>query len=242
MESINVLFTSQIPTALFSFENYFRKSKRIHLTTKLITALNIIDKQPEKNGSRIKIKEEKCDLLIFDVDAANESESELIRNILTSDNKEIKKILYTSLQDKKQIDYFLSRGVDGIVSKRDGFEAIEECMLHVYKNNKYYSRFIQNVRSEDEKLSHNLPELGFRERQVISLRLEGNTNRQIAQILKLGIRTVESYLYSAKVKLNMGHISDLLIWAAKNLMPVVIPLLLNSLCLMDWLWSCGMLE
>ncbi len=227
MESINVLFTSQTPAILLSFENYFRKTKAIHLTTKLLSTVNVIDKKQVKVGDRLKINKESFDLLIIDDDAAIESEKELIKKILTSGDKSIKKILYTSLLDKSLIKNFLNNSVDGVISKRDSFETITECIEHVYHNFKYYSRFIQNAGTKDEKLSHNLPKLSHRENQIINLRISGKTNRQIAVNLNLGVRTIESYLNSARVKLNLAHISDLLIHAAKNLIPAVIPLLFN---------------
>ncbi len=233
MENINVTFVTQEPSVLFSFNKYFYASRKIKLTSKPLGALNITGREAMEDGTRLLNKDSRCDVLIIDGDAVYDSEAELIKKILTSNIAGIKKILFTSLLNKDQIEYFINNGVDGVISKRDSLETIEECIIQVSNNTKYTSRFIQSICNSEGKYSHCFPELNYRERQIISLRLDGKTNREIAELIHVSVRTVETNLYSAKVKLNLKHISDLIIRAARNLIPAVIPLLLNIYDLLD---------
>jgi DNA-binding CsgD family transcriptional regulator len=55
-----------------------------------------------------------------------------------------------------------------------------------------------------------------REQQVIQLLVEGNSNKQVAGILNLSIRTVESYRARLMVKLHLHSVAELVRYAVRN--------------------------
>jgi len=55
-----------------------------------------------------------------------------------------------------------------------------------------------------------------REQQVMQLLVEGNSNKEVASILNLSIRTVETYRARLMVKLHLHSVADLVRYAVRN--------------------------
>jgi DNA-binding NarL/FixJ family response regulator len=55
-----------------------------------------------------------------------------------------------------------------------------------------------------------------RERQIVKLVAEGNTNKRIALILNVSIKTVETHRSAAMRKLGAKSSADLTLYAARN--------------------------
>jgi DNA-binding NarL/FixJ family response regulator len=58
--------------------------------------------------------------------------------------------------------------------------------------------------------------LSAREQQVLQLIVEGNLNREIAQMLKISIRTVENHRAKIMKKLQLNNTADLVRFAIQN--------------------------
>jgi len=58
--------------------------------------------------------------------------------------------------------------------------------------------------------------LPFRQRQIVKLVAEGHSNKQIAAILKLSIKTVESHRSLAMRRIGARSSTDLALYAARN--------------------------
>ena len=56
--------------------------------------------------------------------------------------------------------------------------------------------------------------LSDRELEVFRLLGQGNTTRQVADKLYIGVKTVETHLARIKVKLNLGNYNELIVHAA----------------------------
>lgn len=68
------------------------------------------------------------------------------------------------------------------------------------------------------KTSHitSAAELTGREIEVLALLAQGMTNKDIAQMLFLSVRTIEAHLRSIYVKLNVASRTEAVLWAVKN--------------------------
>ena len=60
------------------------------------------------------------------------------------------------------------------------------------------------------------PPLTRRERQVVALLAQGLTNRQIAEALRIGERTVETYVGNSLRKLGLTSRTQVAIWAMER--------------------------
>jgi DNA-binding NarL/FixJ family response regulator len=58
--------------------------------------------------------------------------------------------------------------------------------------------------------------LSSREREVVALLAAGGTNREVARILSISVRTVESHRAKIMLKLNLESLSDLVRYALRN--------------------------
>jgi DNA-binding NarL/FixJ family response regulator len=55
-----------------------------------------------------------------------------------------------------------------------------------------------------------------REQQVMQLLVEGNSNKEVAGVLNLSIRTVENYRARLMVKLHLHSLAELVRYAVRN--------------------------
>lgn len=106
--------------------------------------------------------------------------------------KEFKKRAERSLQELEPVDVLQFIG-NAFYKKQDWFS------LHENKRKNLLVR-----------LNFKMPDLSSREKEVLSLYLQGETARSIAERLLLSSRTVESYLENIKNKLNCYQKTELL--------------------------------
>jgi DNA-binding NarL/FixJ family response regulator len=59
-------------------------------------------------------------------------------------------------------------------------------------------------------------DLTNREQEILRLLAEGKVNRQIAQELNISVRTVEGHRARVMLKLELGSLSDLILYAVRN--------------------------
>jgi DNA-binding NarL/FixJ family response regulator len=58
--------------------------------------------------------------------------------------------------------------------------------------------------------------LTTREREIIQLLAEGNSNKDIARILTLSVKTVETHRAAVMRKLELSSLADIIRWAIRN--------------------------
>jgi len=64
--------------------------------------------------------------------------------------------------------------------------------------------------------THDLKQLTPRERQIVKLVAEGKSNKVIASVLNLSIKTVETHRSAAMHKVGAKSAADLTLYAARN--------------------------
>jgi DNA-binding NarL/FixJ family response regulator len=75
-----------------------------------------------------------------------------------------------------------------------------------------YLRPGQPVRAE----SRNLPRLTAREREIVQMLAEGNTNKEVAVALGVSVKTVDAHRANLMHKLNLHSVTDLVRYAIRN--------------------------
>jgi DNA-binding CsgD family transcriptional regulator len=86
------------------------------------------------------------------------------------------------------------------------------------KVNKRFGKSVSKTDDAESLGSHDLPEkdLSPREREVVALLAEGNSNKQIAASLNLSARTVEAYRANVMRKLHLRSFPELVRYAVRN--------------------------
>jgi DNA-binding NarL/FixJ family response regulator len=105
-------------------------------------------------------------------------------------------------------------GAIGYLRKGDSEERLMEALATVAKHQPYsYLATTQRERQPDEADDRRLTP---RERQIVKLVAEGNTNHAMADLLGVSIKTVETHRLAAMRKVGARSSADLTMYAARN--------------------------
>ena len=92
------------------------------------------------------------------------------------------------------------------------FEAVEAVAAH----KPFFTDQVSEILLHSYRTSRRPSILTPREREVVQLIAEGCTNKQIAHILRLSIRTVEAHRSAVMHKLNLSSSASLVRYAVRN--------------------------
>jgi DNA-binding NarL/FixJ family response regulator len=144
------------------------------------------------------------------------------RDLTVELKKELPKIevlIYTMHDREEMILEVLQAGARGFVLKSDTerhlFAAIDALSVH----RPYFSGAISEALLDQYLRSKPQPTfstLTHREREVVQLIAEGKINKQVAQILDISIKTVETHRATAMQKLKLRTTAELVRYAIRN--------------------------
>ena len=160
------------------------------------------------------------DILILDVSMPKMRGTEALKRI-----KEVSpdtKVLVLSMYDEEEyIWHSLKYGASGYLLKQSAAEEFEIALSMILKGNIYLSpeisRFIISdwvSKSNQKNIIHITP-ISDREKQVLKLVAEGNSNNEIGQLLHISTKTVETHRHRLMKKLELSNLADLIRYAIK---------------------------
>ncbi|MEP6735881.1 MAG: response regulator transcription factor [Chryseolinea sp.] len=123
----------------------------------------------------------------------------------------IKLIILTMHEEREYILQALKSGASGYLLKNIERLELERAITTVYEGGKYFSPAITNILAEVviRQEPGETPELTPREKEVLNLVAKGNSTKQIADILKISIRTVESHRMNMLKRLKVNNTAEL---------------------------------
>jgi len=112
----------------------------------------------------------------------------------------------------------LLSGASGYLLKDSIADELVEAIRIVFRGERFLSRQIDVTAVEDylrrrEEMPSPLERLTPREREVLQLVVEGNTNRQIAALLDISVKTVEKHRFNLMEKLDIRDVTGLVRFA-----------------------------
>ena len=129
-------------------------------------------------------------------------------------------ILVLTMHDSERImAQALRAGARGYVHKTETGERLVEALTAVSRHQTYFSPSVSEtllqfyLGSEGEQ---EVEQLTPRQRQIVKLVAEGNSNKRIAHILKISIKTVETHRSEAMRRIGAKSSADLALYAARN--------------------------
>jgi len=171
-----------------------------------------------KEAVDIALREE-VDLIFLDESMPELSGFDAAGRILAS-KPECKIIALTQFDEMPLIMNYFKLGVKGFLSKAIDAAQITEAARTVLDGNYYYhSKFDNQIRSWlSTGLRKGLPAIRFTEREVeVVIHLsKGRTNHEIAGILGIGRRTVETHRRDLILKTGVSNTASLLTFVFKN--------------------------
>jgi DNA-binding NarL/FixJ family response regulator len=108
----------------------------------------------------------------------------------------------------------LSAGAQGYLLKEDADRELFSAIDKIRLGRRYISPRLREELAEDEVP---VPEpLSARETEILNLIAEGKSNREIAEILLISVRTVEAHRATILSKLNLRNTADLVRYAIEK--------------------------
>lgn len=152
-------------------------------------------------------REQKPDLMIVDLGLPDHSGIELIKRVEAS--RLATRILVSSIQDESLFaERCLRAGAMGYVNKAEPPEKVLEAMFHVLDGEVYLSaemtkKLLKGVAGKADTRTSLIDRLTDRELEVFDLLGRGLTTREMAERMKLSIKTVETHRDKIKTKLEI---------------------------------------
>ncbi len=120
--------------------------------------------------------------------------------------------LVTGVTARGHLAEWIAAGVDGIAFKSCPTEDMQACFSLVLEGGKNFTPAVLRVMESLEAR----PEITLRERQILHLIAEGNTNAEIAKRLSLSPKTVDNHRTKLMGKLGVHSMAQLLSYALRE--------------------------
>ncbi len=161
------------------------------------------------------------DIVIMDVAMPDLNGIEATRQ-LTSKDSTIKIIALSMHSDRRFVIEMLRAGAMGFMLKDSAFEELVEAIKNVHRGRAFLSSsivdvvvtdYVRNLAGTD---SPAYTQLSNRERQVLKLLAEGKTIKEIAYILEVSAKTVETHRLNIRDKLGISSLAELTKFAIRE--------------------------
>jgi len=167
------------------------------------------------------LKTQSADLILLDISMPNLRGIEAIEAIKHINSKV--KILILTMHSSKEFLYSaVQAGCDGYILKEDSdielLTAIEKCLQGEFYISSalaesYVPEELIQIRSGDKIHDKHLTN---REKQVITLVAEGNKSKEIAELLRISIRTVEHHRANIMRKIDTKNTAEMIMYAVQH--------------------------
>ena len=167
------------------------------------------------------LNELEADIVFLDISMPNIRGIEATGEI-KSLHPDVKVLILTMHRKKEYLYHAISEGAQGYLLKEDSDVELLSAIETIRKGGFYVTRLLAGELAEDifhlYKGDAQLPSepLTTREREVLKLIAEGKSNREIANLLYISIRTVENHRASIMKKLNIHKLADLIRYAIEK--------------------------
>ncbi len=142
--------------------------------------------------------------------------------LLLAENPECRILMLSMMGDKRLIVEMFGVGVKGYLMKDCAAEELERAIRIVNGNEIYMSPPIAGLVIKDlikllpQAAPENSPQLTSREREVLQLLAEGKNTKEIAFILSVSSKTVDTFRQSIMKKLGMNTVAELTKYAIRE--------------------------
>ncbi len=190
----------------------------------------LLEKQPgieviaeaENGRTTVELSRElKPDVVIIDISMPDLNGIEATRQIV-AESPGVKVIALSMHSDRKFVREMLSAGASGYMLKDSAFEELDKAISTVNDNQTYLSPGVADTVVKDylgKIVTDNSAAsiaLTNREREVLQLFAEGKTTKQIASLLCVSIKTIETHRKQIMDKLGLNSIAELTKYAIRE--------------------------
>jgi DNA-binding NarL/FixJ family response regulator len=141
---------------------------------------------------------------------------------IVQDMPDIRVLVLSVHTDRRSVSRALRMGASGYIQKDSAFEELARALRVVARGKTYLSPSIAAVVVEDyvrvlpEELASKPTILTPREREVLQLIAEGQTTKEIASLLSVSVKTVETHRRNIMRKVNLHSVAELTKYAVQE--------------------------
>lgn len=166
------------------------------------------------------LKETDVDLIITDISMPEISGIEIV-NYVSEAYPNIKMLILSMHSNEEFITKALKSGANGYLPKDTSMNELLDAIYTIHTGENYFNKNISDtiLKSVINKSKNTLgegKELTKREKEIITLVVDGLTNKEIADKLNISIRTVDSHKNNIMQKLQLKSSVELVKYAIKN--------------------------
>lgn len=208
MKSVNVLIVDD--------EAMFRQGLRALLGGE--TFVNAIYEAEDEESFTRQLATKHVHVILLDVRLRQINGLELIKKIAPSDASP-PVIAVTGLDGNDVIINLLKAGVKGIVYKLDDFREIVKAIKAVLNSETYFPDSVLRVIKDNPRQWSEVPdviELSPPEKEILKAIATGTTTKEIADEMKMSVKTVETYRLRLMKKLGTSNAALLVAYAFRN--------------------------
>jgi DNA-binding NarL/FixJ family response regulator len=157
------------------------------------------------------VEKERPDIALVDLQLPGIDGLEFVR-AARQVRPQLRALIVSSLVDPLALTRVREAGVEGYMEKDASPETLAEALAAVADGGQYYSqKFRETLTREGAEAVGKI--LSRREQQVLAFVLGKKTNREIAELMSLGVRTVEFHRANVMTKLGATNLNELTVRA-----------------------------
>lgn len=158
----------------------------------------------------------KTDVLLLDISLPSGSGLELLEKVKTQ-FPAIKCIMLTMHEERQYVMQSLKKGADGYLLKEADETELKEAIRQVYAGKKYFKNKISDLIIESIASPPSITALlTEREVEIVKMVAEGKITKEIADLLCVSVRTVETYRSKIMKKLEVSNTAEMVRLAYKH--------------------------
>jgi DNA-binding NarL/FixJ family response regulator len=162
----------------------------------------------------------KPDLVVLDLTMPELNGLEAARKII-SVNPAARVLILTAHESEQLVREVLSAGAQGYVLKSDAGRILIAALQSLLDGRSFFTsnvaRMVLDGYLRSESRDASTPEtLSAREREIVQLLAEGNSNKDIARALKISVKTTETHRSNIMRKMGFGSLPELVRYAIRN--------------------------
>jgi DNA-binding NarL/FixJ family response regulator len=162
----------------------------------------------------------KPDIVVLDLTMPELNGLEAARKII-SENPAVRVLILTAHESEQLVREVLSAGAQGYVLKSDAGRILIAALQALLDGRSFFTsnvaRMVLDGYLRSESRDASTPEtLSPREREIVQLLAEGNSNKDIARALKISVKTTETHRSNIMRKMGFGSLPELVRYAIRN--------------------------
>ncbi|MBZ0273305.1 response regulator transcription factor [bacterium] len=161
------------------------------------------------------------DVVVMDITMPNLNGVEATRLILEEMPK-VRVVILSMHGDKRFVTSALKSGATGFLMKDCAFEELADAIRTAARGQTYLSPKVTGIVVDDyvRRVTNPAPvegpRISPREREVLQLVAEGKPTREIAEVLHLSVKTVETHRQQIMLKLDLHSVAELTKYAIRE--------------------------